>query len=109
MSPEEQQRLLSSMGYDENLYSLKARVFIMTFHAIEPIKVRLNDNLLLNLHKIAQNSICHDYLQKQGLGPKSREFEGLIIAQIKHPLLRASWYAALNNTDEPIIFGIDMR
>ena len=50
--------MLDMMGYDEQLYSLKSRVFVCTFHANEPIKIKICDNLKQNMHKYAIDQIC---------------------------------------------------
>lgn len=59
------------------------------------------DNTRINLNELAQDYICDALLKRDGLGPKSREKQDIIVAQIVHKNVRASWYAAINKTDEP--------
>ena len=45
--------ILKKLGYDEQLRSLKSRVFVITFHSSEPLAVKINDILEGNMHMTA--------------------------------------------------------
>lgn len=60
--------MITNMGYDGALHSIKSRVFVCTIHGDEPLKCSIGDNLEANMHEIGKNMICSDLVRKKHLG-----------------------------------------
>lgn len=55
---------LKRLGYDEMLNSLKSRVFVITFHSIEPMNITIEDILQGNMHKTATNILINHLISE---------------------------------------------
>jgi len=66
--------ILKKLGYDESLQSTKSRVFVITFHSTEKVKVKIKSAARTDLNEKAANLILADHLEKTG-ARKAREDE----------------------------------
>jgi hypothetical protein len=101
------QNILNKMGYDESLQSYKSRVFVMTFHSTEKLKVRIKSAAHTDLNEKASNLILADHLAKTNY-KKAREDENVVIFRMYHDHAYANSFAAVNKTSDPVEINFDM-
>lgn len=99
--------MLNSLGYDETLFSFKSRVFVLTFHASEDIRVRIGNAARTDLNEKAINLVMGDQLDKFG-ADKAREDTRVVIFRKSHDKAYANTYAAVNKTANDVIVELDM-
>ena len=99
--------MLNSLGYDETLNSTKSRVFVISFHSSEDIRVRIGDATKTDLNQKAIGIMMNDYL-KGGVANNAREDKNVIVFRKYHEGAYASTYAAVNKTERNMIVNLDM-
>ena len=95
------------MGYDECLWSKKSRVFVITFHSSENIRVRIGNAAKTSLNDKAITLVLDDYLQQFGAN-KGREDRNVIVFRKYHDKAYANSYGALNKTDHTVEVNLDI-
>jgi len=100
-------KMLNKLGYDDRLYSTKSRVFVVTFHATEDIRVRIADAVKTDLNEKAANLMMDNYLKNYG-AEKAREDNNIVIFRKYHDSAYASSYAAVNKTNHDVEVNLDM-
>jgi len=106
----EQDRLveiLNSLGYDSGLYSLKSKVFVVSFQADVHLKVKINDTFLGDLHSRAWDLFMYHKLSN---GEQSEKFvkSKCTIFAVRHPNCYGISYAVANSSNEWIKVNLDM-
>jgi calpain-15 len=66
LDPKEIGAMLKKLGYDESLYSTKAKPFIISFHTLAPLRVRIGDALKTDLNERARDLMMNAYYEKEG-------------------------------------------
>lgn len=99
--------MLNSLGYDDTLYSYKSRVFVLTFHSSEDIRVRIGDAAKTDLNEKALNLVMGDYLGKFG-ADHAREDTKVVVFRKFHEKGYANTYAAVNKTGNDVLVDFDM-
>ena len=95
------------MGYDEHLFSFKSRVFVISFHSAEDLKVRILDGVKSKMTKKAM-SLMMDYFWKKDDSKIGRQDENVIVIKRDHDAAYANSYAAINKTDSPVEITLDL-
>ena len=101
------QGILSKMGYDEWLFSTKSRVFVITFHSSEEIRVRIGNASKTNLNEKAITLILDDYLKNHG-AERGREDRNVIVFRKYHDKAYGNSFGAVNKTDRTVEVNIDI-
>ena len=83
LTEEERAQMMESLGYDENLYSVKSRVFVFTCHSTDPMKLKIGDNIEANFHEVGRDMLAKQMIADKGVGKYSIEHSKAIIAQIR--------------------------
>jgi hypothetical protein len=99
--------MFNAIGYDETLYSHKSRVFIVTFHASEDIRVRIGDAYKTDLNEKAINLMMADHLSDR-VANNAREDGRVVVFRKYHDAAYANTYAAVNKTGRDVIVELDM-
>ena len=99
--------MLNCLGYDETMHSTKARVFVLSFHSSEDIRVRIGDATKTDLNQKAIGIMMSDHL-KDGVANNAREDNNVIVFRKYHEGAYASTYAAVNKTGQDMIVDLDM-
>lgn len=106
-SEEKVRRILDTLGYDKSLQSTKSRVFILTFHSTENIKVKIGNAATSDLNQKATTLMMAEYLDKKGAN-RAREDNNVIVYRRYHEKSYANSYAAVNKTDKEVEVTFDM-
>lgn len=99
--------MLDHLGYDETLYSHKSRVFIVTFHASEDIRVRIGDSYKTDLNEKAINLMMADHLSDR-VANHAREDSRVVVFRKYHDKAYGNTYAAVNKTGRDVVVDLDM-
>lgn len=99
--------MFDSLGYDETLFSHKSRIFIITFHASEDIRVRIGDANKTDLNEKALNLLMADHLSDR-VANHAREDPRVVVFRMSHDEAYANTYAAVNKTSQDVIVQLDM-
>ena len=94
---------LKNLGYDEDLYPLKSRCFMLTFHSDIPISVSARDALNTDLNKKI------DKLVIKSLGTKIKNKKDISIFQYQSKISNIFSYGCLNEGNEPLRVSIIFR
>lgn len=57
--------MLSKLGYDDQLRSLKSRVFVISFHSNQKLSVKIKDILDGNMHKSSLGILLDHYYDEE--------------------------------------------
>lgn len=57
--------MLKKLGYDDQLRSLKSRVFVVSFHSNSSLNVKINDILEGNMHKASLGILMDHYYDEE--------------------------------------------
>ena len=66
LDQKEMDKMLERLGYDSQLRSLKSRVFVITFHSSEPLRVTIKDILDGNMHMAASTIFIDHFFDEAG-------------------------------------------
>lgn len=99
--------MLDALGYDESLQSAKSRVFVITFHSTEEIRVKIGNTAKSDITEKSMNLMMADYLDKMGAN-KAKEDENVIVFRKYHEKSYASSFAAVNKTSNDVRVSLDM-
>lgn len=106
-SEEEISEMMHKLGYDENLYSIKSRVFTITFHSAAEVRIRIGNAAKTDLNEKAMSLMMADYLDRNG-ARKAREDRNVVVFKKYHEHAYANSYAAVNKTNSDVEVNIDM-
>jgi len=101
------QKMFRKLGYDDSLQSFKSRVFVVTFHSSEEIKVKVGNAVLSDINEKAANIMMGDYL-KRGGSNQAKEDENAVVFRKYYPKAYANSFAAINKTGNKIKVTIDL-
>ena len=97
--PEEIATMLSKLGYDEKLTSLRSRVFVITFQSDEPIRVKVNDILQGNMYKTAMNIFLNHLVDEESVKIDESKIDSVRIVKYYDKRAKSYLFAAINNSD----------
>ena len=100
--------MLTKMGYDEHLYSLKSKVFILSIHSELKIKASVKDAVGSQMDERAKDMLLEHYARNIGAGPGSSQSDDCVIVIGNHDLCGAKTIGAINKLDHPIKVTLDM-
>ena len=94
---------LEALGYDNDLYPLKSRCFMLTFHSDIPISVSARDALSTDLNKKI------DKLVIKSMGEKIKSKKDISIFQYQSKISNVFSYGCLNEGNEPYRVCLNFR
>lgn len=108
---EEIREILNKMGYDDALNSLKSRVFMVSFQAMDSMEVRIKDILSTKYFQTAwDKTLSHlKDLEEEGdgLNEYCQDEEDYTLYCYPHPEAYACSYGFLNKTDDYLKVTVD--
>jgi calpain-15 len=96
---EEIAMILTKLGYDEQLNSLKSRVFVVTFQADEPLTVKINDILDGNMYKTSINMYLNHLYDSGEVTIEPSSHEDIEIVKYYDSKAKVYLFAAMNNSE----------
>lgn len=103
------ERIFSTLGYDEYLYSGKSRMFVMSLFAPDELHISIGDALSTNLNSKALTMALENQLENHGVGDKDVEYEDFDLFLDHHGAIGSYDFAAINKTDEWLAVTLDMK
>ena len=100
-------KMFSRMGYDDRMFSMKSRVFVITFHSSIPLRVAIKDAIKSDINEKAINLIMDDYTKINGLD-NAREDSNVIVFRKYHAKAYGFSYAAINKRDQDVEVTLNM-
>ena len=100
---EESKNWLKALGYDEDLFPLKSRCFMLTFHSDIPISVSARDALSTDLNKKIDKLII------KSMGEKIKNKKDISVFQYQSKVSNIYSYGCLNEGNEPYKVSILFR
>ena len=100
---EESKSWLKALGYDEDLFPLKSRCFMLTFHSDIPISVSARDALSTDLNKKIDKLII------KSMGEKIKNKKDISVFQYQSKVSNIYSYGCLNEGNEPYKVSILFR
>ena len=100
---EESKSWLKALGYDEDLFPLKSRCFMLTFHSDIPISVGARDALSTDLNKKIDKLII------KSMGEKIKNKKDISVFQYQSKVSNIYSYGCLNEGNEPYKVSILFR
>ena len=97
---EEINKWFNKLGYDKNLYPLKSRCFMITFHSEIPIKVSVFNSLETNLYTKIERLIL------MSNGKKIKELDDIIILQYRSSFSNIYSVGVINQGNKAYVIGI---
>jgi len=101
-------KAFKTLGYDENLYSLKSRTFITSIHSDEPIKVQIGDALTNSYQSTALDLVNDHWVRAKGEGDQVIHGDNHILFVNQHPKSMGTSFSIINQSDNPIEVTLDM-
>ena len=93
--------MLCKLGYDSSLYSLKSKMYTLTFHSSVPIRVRISDALKTDLNERAWDLMMSKYNKLYGATGAIQD-DRVVIFRKHHDKAHSLCYGAINKTDSEI-------
>ena len=100
---EEVKNWLKALGYDNDLYPLKSRCFMLTFHSDIPISVSARDALSTDLNKKIDKLII------KSMGEKIKNKKDISVFQYQSKISNINSYGCLNEGNEPYRVSINFK
>jgi hypothetical protein len=100
-------KMFEKLGYDRSLQSTKSRVFVVTFHSSEEIRVKIGNAMTSDINEKAANLMIVNHLEKMGAN-KAKEDRNVCVFRKYHEKAYANSYAAINKTSNPVKVTLDM-
>ena len=100
---EEIKNWFKALGYDEDLYPLKSRCFMLTFHSDIAISVSARDALSTDLNKKIDKLII------KSMGEKIKNKKDISVFQYQSKVSNIFSYGCLNEGNEPLRVIINFR
>lgn len=98
--PDQIRSMLEKLGYDEELNSLKSRVFIVTFQSEEEITVKINDILEGNMYKTAINLFMNHLMDEGEAEIDESKNEDIHILKYFDANSKGYFFGAINKAEE---------
>jgi calpain-15 len=105
MDPKEGLGYLEKLGYDESLYSTKAKPFTITFHTNSDLRVRIGNALDTDLNEKAWDLMMFNYHKKKGASRAKKNDEVVVFRRLEN---KCFTFAAINKTDEEIEVNLNL-
>ena len=70
---------MREMGYDDDLFSNKSRVFVLSIHTEKEIKLKIGDALNNNYQSAALNHLNDAQLKERGPGDMTQEYDDVVL------------------------------
>lgn len=99
--------MLSKLGYDEALNSLKTRVFMVSFLSTEELVVRINDAVGTNYYNTAWEKLLKHKLETEKTAEVYEETDEYLLLACFYQSLNTHIYGLLNNTGSNLKFKAD--
>lgn len=101
--------MLDKLGYDQQLYSTKSRVFVMTFQSDYPIKVKINESIFGDMNKRVWDLYMNKKLMDNHVDIE-HEYSNKdhVVFSVNHNKSYGVSYGIANNTEEFLEVEIDM-
>ena len=100
---EEIKNWFEALGYDNDLYPLKSRCFMLTFHSDIPISVSARDALSTDLNKKIDKLII------KSMGEKIKSKKDISVFQYQSKISNIFSYGCLNEGNEPFRVCLNFR
>ena len=85
------------MGYDENFYSVKSRLFVVSLASFEPLTVKIGDEVVHDYSTLAADLVVGDQLKYDGEGDYSTTTDEYTLFADNHPTAWCAYsYAYVN-------------
>lgn len=101
--------MILSLGYDQGLYSIKSRSFMMSFHSNEKLKIKRNDTVGSYMHEWAWDLYMEQMLVEQRQGSRKENKNQCMMFTVAHPHINAISYAVWNGGHGSKDVKIDLR
>ena len=89
-------KAFKTLGYDEDLYSLKSRTFVATIHSDEPIKVQIGDALTNSYQSTALDLVNDYWVKEKGEGDQVIHGDNHILFVNQHPKSMGTSFSNIN-------------
>jgi len=96
------------MGYDEHLFSLKSKIFVLSIHSEIRIKASIKDAVGTNMDERARDLLLNNEVTLNGAGNGASSSNDCVIVVVSHNNAGARTIGAINKLDVPIKVSIDM-
>lgn len=70
---EDLEKALRTLGYDEDLFSIKSRCYVVSVHSVTPLSVQIGDNLSSSFKSRARDLMNDFQLKEHGPGDSTRD------------------------------------
>ena len=101
--------ILRKLGYDECLYSLKSRAFMMSFQATDEITVGVEDICDSDFYKTAWEYLLNHLKDTHGMNSQCTQRRDCNIFSYSHRKAYACSYLAENKTNSHLLIKLDLR
>lgn len=93
--------MFKKLGYDSNLYSIKSKVFTITFHTMADLRVRIGEASKTDLNERAWDLMMDYYHKKEG-AVGAIQNQHAVIFRKAHADSYSVDFGAINKTDKQI-------
>ena len=100
--------ILEKLGYDENLYSTKSKLFVVSIHAERPLQLSFKDAIGTSMNERAQDYILNNEIKTEGLGDMFEDEDDLAIFAINHPEAASRTVGVVNKTQNHLKVTVDL-
>ena len=101
------EKMFEALGYDSSLQSIKSRVFVITFHSTEEIRVKIGNAVKTDINEKAANLVMADYLDKMG-AKRAKEDSNVIVFRKYHEKCYGNTFGVVNKTGKNVAVTIDI-
>ena len=108
MEPEEGIEYLAKLGYDESLYSTKAKPFVITFHTNSDLRVRIGNALDTDLNEKAWDLMMHKYHKENGATGAVQKNDIVVFRRYDEGGAYCVTYGAINTGDDEMEINFNM-
>lgn len=105
---DELKKCLSLLGYDESLYSTKAKPFIISFQTMGDLRVRIGNALTTDLNERARDLMMSYYLDKEGATGAVQTNE-IVVFRHYFPNSYSVAFGAINKTEDEMEVNFKMN
>lgn len=97
--PNQIDEIISELGYDENLYNTKAKLFVMSIHSERPLQLSFKDSVGTKMHERAQDFILNQEIKTEGMGDMAENEDDLAVFAILHPMAASRTVGVVNKSN----------
>lgn len=99
MEPAEVTSMLRKLGYDDCLYSIKAKPFIISFHTLAPLRVRIGDAMKTDLNERSRDLMMNAYYNAEG-ATGAVQTPQIVVFRKYHAESYSVSFGAINKTND---------